>query len=45
MGELEAERIGFQSVTESIDTTMLGGELVFQSPVSVRWKLLMTSLL
>jgi hypothetical protein len=33
MGELEAERIGFQSVTESIDTAMLGGELVFQGPV------------
>jgi hypothetical protein len=38
MGELEAERIGFQSVTESIDTTMLGGELAFQNPVPVRWK-------
>ena len=38
MGELEAERIGFQSVTESIDTTMLGGELAFQGPVPVRWK-------
>jgi hypothetical protein len=39
MGELEAERNGFhQSITESIDTTMLGGELVFQSPVPVRWK-------
>jgi DNA invertase Pin-like site-specific DNA recombinase len=29
MGELEAERIGFQSVTESIDTTTSGGKLVF----------------
>jgi DNA invertase Pin-like site-specific DNA recombinase len=29
MGELEAERIGFQSVTESIDTTTPGGKLVF----------------
>ena len=38
MGELEAEQIGFQSVTESFDTTTLGGELVFQSPVPVRWK-------
>ena len=38
MGEQAAERIGFQSVTESIDTTMLGGELAFQGPVPVRWK-------
>ncbi len=30
MAELEAERIGFQSVTESIDTTTPGGKLVFQ---------------
>jgi len=30
IGELEAERIGFQSVTESIDTTTPGGKLVFQ---------------
>ncbi len=37
MGELEAERIGFQSVTESIDTTMLRGELVFQSPVPTNY--------
>ena len=29
MAELEAERIGFQSVTESIDTTTSGGKLVF----------------
>jgi DNA invertase Pin-like site-specific DNA recombinase len=29
MAELEAERIGFQSVTESIDTTIPGGKLVF----------------
>jgi DNA invertase Pin-like site-specific DNA recombinase len=29
MAELEAERIGFQSVTESIDTTAPGGKLVF----------------
>ena len=29
MAELEAERIGFQSVTESIDTTTTGGKLVF----------------
>ncbi len=29
MAELEAERIGFQSVTESIDTTTPGGKLVF----------------
>src|SRR4029079_2897801 len=28
-GELEAERIGFQSVTESIDTTTPSGKLVF----------------
>jgi hypothetical protein len=36
MGELEAARIGFhQSVTESIDTTMLGGEMLFHSPVPV----------
>jgi DNA invertase Pin-like site-specific DNA recombinase len=27
--ELEAERFGFQSVTESIDTTTPGGKLVF----------------
>ena len=38
MAELESERIGFQSVTESFDTTTLGGELVLQSPVPVRWK-------
>ncbi len=30
MAELQAERIGFQSVTESIDTTTPGGTLVFQ---------------
>ncbi len=30
MAELEAERIGFQSVTESIDTTTPGGKLVFR---------------
>jgi DNA invertase Pin-like site-specific DNA recombinase len=29
IGELEAERIGFQSVTESIDTTTPSGKLVF----------------
>src|SRR5271155_4639060 len=29
MAELEADRIGFQSVTESIDTTTPGGKLVF----------------
>ena len=29
MAELEAERIGIQSVTESIDTTTPGGKLVF----------------
>ncbi len=29
MAELEDERIGFQSVTESIDTTTPGGKLVF----------------
>jgi DNA invertase Pin-like site-specific DNA recombinase len=29
MAELEAERIGLESVTESIDTTTPGGELVF----------------
>jgi DNA invertase Pin-like site-specific DNA recombinase len=29
MAELESERIGFQSVTESIDTTKPGGKLVF----------------
>ncbi len=29
MAELESDRIGFQSVTESIDTTTLGGKLVF----------------
>jgi DNA invertase Pin-like site-specific DNA recombinase len=29
MGELEAERFGFQSVTESIDTTTPSGRLVF----------------
>jgi DNA invertase Pin-like site-specific DNA recombinase len=29
MAELEAEWIGFQSVTESIDTTTSGGKLVF----------------
>ncbi len=29
MAELEAERIGFQSVTESLDTTTPGGKLVF----------------
>ena len=29
MAELEAERIGFQSVTESIGTTIPGGKLVF----------------
>ncbi len=29
MAELDAERIGFQSVTESIDTTTPGGKLVF----------------
>jgi DNA invertase Pin-like site-specific DNA recombinase len=29
MGELEAERIGFQSVTESIDTTTPSGKPVF----------------
>jgi DNA invertase Pin-like site-specific DNA recombinase len=29
MAELEAERIGFQSFTESIDTTTPGGKLVF----------------
>ena len=29
MGELEAERIGFQSVTESIDTTTPSGKRVF----------------
>ena len=29
MAELGAERIGFQSVTESIDTTTPGGKLVF----------------
>jgi len=29
MSELDAERIGFQSVTESIDTTTPGGKLVF----------------
>jgi DNA invertase Pin-like site-specific DNA recombinase len=29
MAELESERIGFQSVTESIDTTTPGGKLVF----------------
>ena len=29
MAELEAERIGFQSVTESIDKTIPGGKLVF----------------
>jgi DNA invertase Pin-like site-specific DNA recombinase len=29
MAELEAERVGFQSVTESIDTTTPGGKLVF----------------
>jgi DNA invertase Pin-like site-specific DNA recombinase len=29
MAELEGERIGFQSVTESVDTTTSGGELVF----------------
>ncbi len=29
MAELEAERIGFQSVTESIDTTTPGGKPVF----------------
>jgi DNA invertase Pin-like site-specific DNA recombinase len=28
MAELEAERIGFQSITESIDTTTPGGKLV-----------------
>jgi DNA invertase Pin-like site-specific DNA recombinase len=33
MAELEAERIGFQSVTESIDTTTPGGKLVFHNPV------------
>ena len=38
MGEQAAERIGFQSVTESIDLTMLSGELVLQSPIPVRWK-------
>jgi hypothetical protein len=32
MGELEAERIGFHSVTESIDTTTPGGKLVFHIP-------------
>jgi DNA invertase Pin-like site-specific DNA recombinase len=30
MGELEAERIGFQSVTESIETTTPSGKLVFR---------------
>jgi DNA invertase Pin-like site-specific DNA recombinase len=30
MAELEAERIGFQRVTESIDTTTPGGKLVFR---------------
>jgi hypothetical protein len=29
MGELEVERIGFESVTESIDTVTPGGKLVF----------------
>ncbi len=29
MAELEAERIGFQSGTESVDTTTPGGKLVF----------------
>ncbi len=29
VAELESERIGFQSVTESIDTTTPGGKLVF----------------
>ena len=29
MAELESERVGFQSVTESIDTTTPGGKLVF----------------
>jgi hypothetical protein len=29
MAELEAKRIGFQSVTESIDTITPGGKLVF----------------
>ncbi len=29
MADVEAERIGFQSVTESIDTTTPGGKLVF----------------
>jgi Resolvase, N terminal domain len=29
MAELEAERVGFQSVTECIDTTTPGGKLVF----------------
>jgi hypothetical protein len=38
MGELEVERIGFQSVTESFDSTTLGGEPVLQSPVPVKWK-------
>jgi hypothetical protein len=27
MGELEAEGVGFQSTTEAIDTTTLGGKL------------------
>ena len=31
MAEPEAERIGFQSVTEAIDTTTPGGKLVFIS--------------
>jgi hypothetical protein len=35
MGEQAAERIGFQSVTVSIDTTILGGELLFHSPIPV----------
>jgi hypothetical protein len=37
MAEPEAERIGFQSVTESIDTTTPGGKLVFRMTKFASW--------
>jgi DNA invertase Pin-like site-specific DNA recombinase len=35
MAELEAKRIGFQSVTESIDMTTPGGKLTLNRKVNV----------
>jgi hypothetical protein len=37
MAEPEAERIGFQSVAESVDTTKPGGKLVFRMTKFASW--------